>query len=103
MATSCLPGVSARRAEKLAASRGVTGLSKSQVPVMAAGLDELAEAFRSRPLDRGPYTFARTGALTQKVREAGRTVNVHARASTSPPPRTAPGGWRSCAAWSPAA
>jgi len=68
--------------EKLAASLGVTGLSKSQVNAMAAELDELVEGFRSRPLDRGPCTFAWTGALTQKVREGGRTVNVHCLIAT---------------------
>jgi putative transposase len=64
--------------EKLAASLGVTGLSKSQVSLMAAELDEMAEGFRARPLDAGPYTFLWIDALTQKVREGGRTVNVHA-------------------------
>jgi putative transposase len=87
VATSYLLGVSTRRVEKLAASLGVTGLPESQVSLMAAELDEMAEGFRSRPLDAGPYTFLWTGALTQKVREGGRTVNVHAliaTASTSP-------------------
>ena len=82
VATSYLLGVSTRRVEKLAASLGVTGLSKSQVNAMAAELDELVEGFRSRPLDRGPCTFAWTGALTQKVREGGRTVNVHCLIAT---------------------
>jgi len=45
--------------------------------VMAAELDEVVEGFRSRPLDGGPYTFVWIDALTQKVREGGRTVNVH--------------------------
>ena len=35
------------------------------------------EGFRSRPLDRGAYTFVWVDALTQKVREGSRTVNVH--------------------------
>jgi putative transposase len=82
VATSYLLGVSTRRVEKLAASLGVTGLSKSQVSAMAAELDELVEGFRSRPLDRGPYTFVWIGALTQKVREGGRTVNVHCLIAT---------------------
>jgi putative transposase len=68
--------------EKLAASLGATGLSKSQVSLMAAELDEMAEGFRSRPLDAGPYTFMWIDALTQKVREGGRTVNVHALIAT---------------------
>jgi putative transposase len=82
VATSYLLGVSTRRVEKLAASLGVTSLSKSQVSVMAAELDEMAEGFRSRPLDAGPYTFVWIDALTQKVREGGRTVNVHALIAT---------------------
>jgi putative transposase len=82
VATSYLLGVSTRRVEKLAASLGVTGLSKSQVSAMAAELDELVEGFRSRRLDGGPYTFTWIDALTQKVREGGRTVNVHCLIAT---------------------
>jgi putative transposase len=36
----------------------------------------------SRPLDAGPYTFVAADALVLKVREAGRTVNVHALLAT---------------------
>ena len=36
------------------------------------------EAFRTRPLDAGPYTFVAADALVLKVREGGRVVNVHA-------------------------
>ena len=82
VATSYLLGVSTRRVEKLAASLGVVGLSKSQVSAMAAGLDELVEGFRSRPLDACPYAFCWIDALTQKVREGGRTVNVHCLIAT---------------------
>jgi putative transposase len=82
VATSYLLGVSTRRVEKLAASLGVVGLSKSQVSAMAAELDEVVEGFRSRPLDGGPYTFCWIDALTQKVREGGRTVNVHCLIAT---------------------
>ena len=82
IATSYLLGVSTRRVEKLAAAMGVTGLSKSQVSVMAAELDELVEGFRGRRLDSGPYTFIWIDALTQKVREGGRTVNVHCLIAT---------------------
>ena len=82
VATSYLLGVSTRRVEKLAASLGVTSLSKSQVSLMAAELDEMVEGFRSRRLDAGPYTFVWIDALTQKVREGGRTVNVHALIAT---------------------
>jgi transposase-like protein len=38
---------------------GITGLSKSQVSVMARDLDELVRDFRERPLDAGPYTWPR--------------------------------------------
>ncbi len=82
VAASYLLGVSTRRVEKLAESLGVTKLSKSQVSVMAAELDEMVAGFRSRPLDTGPYTFVWVDAITQKVREGGRTVNVHALIAT---------------------
>jgi len=82
VATSYLLGVSTRRVEKLAEALGVTKLSKSQVSVMAAELDEMVAGFRNRPLDAGPYTFVWIDALTQKVREGGRTVNVHALLAT---------------------
>ena len=68
--------------EKLVQSLGVTSLSKSQVSVMAKDLDEQVEAFRSRPLDQGPYTFVAADALVLKVREGGRVVPVHALVAT---------------------
>jgi transposase-like protein len=34
------------------------------------------------PLDAGPCTFVRVDALTVKVREDGRVVNVHALVAT---------------------
>ena len=43
---------------------------------MAKDLDAQVEAFRTRPLDAGPYTFVAADALTMKVREGGRVVNV---------------------------
>jgi putative transposase len=78
VATSYLLGVSTRRVEKLVETLGVTRLSKSQVSEMAKSLDEQVAAFRNRPLDAGPYTFVWLDALTLRVREAGRTVLVHA-------------------------
>ncbi len=77
VATAYLLGVSTRRVEKLAETLGVTRLSKSQVSQMAAHLDAQVEAFRNRPLDAAPYTFVWVDALTIKVREHGRVVNVH--------------------------
>ena len=82
VATSYLLGVSTRRVEKLAASLGVVGLSKSQVSAMAAELDELVEGSGTGRWTRGPYTFVWIDALTQKVREGGRTVNVHCLIAT---------------------
>ncbi|MET7458735.1 transposase [Streptomyces sp. NPDC005574] len=77
VATCYLLGVSTRRVEKLAEALGVTRLSKSQVSEMARTLDERVAEFRDRSLDAGPYTFVWVDALTQKVREGGRVVNVH--------------------------
>ena len=82
VATSYLLGVSTRRMEKLVETLGITRLSKSQVSEMAKDLDAQVEAFRTRPLDAGPYTFVAADALVLKVREAGRTVNVHALIAT---------------------
>ena len=78
VATCYLLGVSTRRMDKLVETLGITSLSKSQVSVMAKELDTAVEAFRTRPLDAGPYTFMAADALVLKVREAGRVVNVHA-------------------------
>ena len=78
VATSYLLGVSTRRVEKLVETLGITRLSKSQVSEMAKSLDEQVQAFRTRPLDAAPYTFVAADALVLKVREGGRTVNVHA-------------------------
>ena len=74
--------MSTRRMERLVESLGVTSLSKSQVSVMAAELDEQVEAFRTRPLDDGPYTFVAADALVLKVRENGRVVGVHSLIAT---------------------
>jgi transposase-like protein len=82
VATSYLLGVSTRRMEKLVEALGITRLSKSQVSEMAKDLDAQVEAFRTRPLDAGPYTFVAADALVLKVREGGRIVNVHALLAT---------------------
>jgi putative transposase len=78
VATCYLLGVSMRRMDKLVETLGITSLSKSQGSVMARELDTAVEAFRTRPLDAGPYTFVAADALVLKVREGGRVVNVHA-------------------------
>ena len=82
VATCYLLGVSTRRMDKLVQSLGITGLSKSQVSVMAQDLDAHVEDFRTRPLDQGPYTFVAADALTMKVREGGRVRNVSVMVAT---------------------
>ena len=69
-------GVSTRRVDDVVKSMGIDGISKSQVSELAGSLDEVVSAFRSRPLDAGPYSYVWLDALTQKVREGGRIVNV---------------------------
>ena len=69
-------GVSTRRVDDVVRSMGIDGISKSQVSELAKSLDEVVSAFRSRPLDAGPYSYIWLDALTQKVREGGRIVNV---------------------------
>jgi putative transposase len=69
-------GVSTRRVDDVVKAMGIEGISKSQVSELAKSLDAIVEAFRTRPLDAGPYTYVWLDALTQKVREGGRIVNV---------------------------
>jgi transposase-like protein len=69
-------GVSTRRVDDIVRAMGIDGISKSQVSVLAKTLDAEVEAFRNRPLDAGPYTYVLVDALTQRVREEGRIVNV---------------------------
>ncbi|HEX2027855.1 MAG TPA: IS256 family transposase [Nitriliruptorales bacterium] len=69
-------GVSTRRVDDIVKTLGIEGISRSQVSRLAKTLDATVEAFRSRPLDAGPYTYIWLDALTQKVREGGRIVNV---------------------------
>jgi transposase-like protein len=83
VATCYLLGVSTRRMDKLVQSLGITGLSKSQVSVMAKDLDAQVEDFRTRPLDAGPYTFLAADALTMKVREGGRVLNLAVMVATA--------------------
>ena len=48
----------------------------------AAELDAWVAEFCNRPLDGGPYKYLWIDALTQKVREGGRVVNVAAVIAT---------------------
>ena len=79
MAVVCqayVEGVSTRRVDDLVKAMGVEGISKSEVSRMAAQLDAKVDEFRERPLDSGPYCYLWIDALTQRVREGGRVVNV---------------------------
>jgi putative transposase len=69
-------GVSTRRVDGLVKTLGIESLSKSQVSRMAGELDTMVTEFRNRPLENGPYTYVWMDALTQKVREGGRIINV---------------------------
>lgn len=76
VAEAYVRGVSTRRVEGLVETLGIGSLSKSQVSELAKDLDEMVTDFRGRPLDAGPYTYVWADALTMKVREGGRIVNV---------------------------
>ena len=69
-------GVSTRRVDDIVKTLGIDGISESQMSNLAASLDPTVEAFRTRPLDAGPYTYVWVDGLTMKVREGGRIVNV---------------------------
>ena len=72
VATCYLLGVSTRRMDKLVRTLGITGLSKSTVSEMAKDLDEQVAAFRTRPLNEGPYLFVAADALVGIRSAAGR-------------------------------
>lgn len=77
IADAYLAGVSTRRVDKLVRTLGIEGISKSEVSRLAASLDEVAAAFRGRPLE-GPYPLLMLDALVVKAREGGRICNVAA-------------------------
>jgi transposase-like protein len=69
-------GVSTRRVDGLVKTLGLEGISKSQVSALAKTLDAEVAAFRSRPLDGGPYPYLWLDALAVKAREDGRVTSV---------------------------
>ena len=69
-------GVSTRRVDGLVKTLGLDGISKSQVSALAKTLDAEVAAFRSRPLDEGPYPYLWLDALAVKAREEGRVTSV---------------------------
>ena len=63
---------------------GCEGISKSQVSRICQELDVVVDgASKGRPLDGGPYPYLWLDALTQKVRENGRIVNVSVVVATA--------------------
>ena len=74
-------GVSTRRVDDLVKALGCEGISKSQVSRICQELDVVVDGFMGRPLDGYPYLWL--DALTQKVREAGRIVNVSVVVATA--------------------
>jgi transposase-like protein len=83
IAQAYVEGVSTRRVEDLVEAMGIAGISKSEVSRLAAELDAKVAEFRERPLDGGPYRYLWIDALTQKVREGGRVLNVSAVVATA--------------------
>jgi putative transposase len=69
-------GVSTRRVDELVKTLGIQGISKSQVSEMTKSLDEAVEAFRTRPLDSGPYPYMWVDALGLKCRETGSRAHI---------------------------
>ena len=76
-------GVSTRRVDDPVKALGCEGISKSQVSRICQELDVVVDGFLGRPLDGGPYPYPWLDALTQKVREDGRIVNVSVVVATA--------------------
>ena len=76
-------GVSTRRVDDLVKALGCDGISKSQVSRICGELDRVVDSFLDRPLDSGPYCYLWLDALSQKVREEGRIVNVSVAVATA--------------------
>ena len=76
-------GVSTRRVDDLVKALGCDGISKSQVSRICGELDRVVDSFLDRPLDGGPYCYVWLDALSQKVREEGRIVNVSVAVATA--------------------
>jgi putative transposase len=83
IAQAYLEGVSTRRVDDLVKAMGIEGISRSEASRLAGELDAKVAEFRERPLDAGPYRYLWIDALTQKVREGGRVVNVSVVVATA--------------------
>ena len=65
------PGVSTRSVDDLVAALGAeSGISKSEVSRICAGLDEMVEAFRGRRLDHVEFPYVYLDATYLKVRNS---------------------------------
>ena len=73
---ACVEGVSTRRVDDLVKALGCDGISKSQVSRIGQEIDELAESLLGRSLGGQRYPYLWLDALTRKVGEVGRIVNV---------------------------
>lgn len=63
-------GVSTRKVDRLVEQLGIGGMTKDRVSALCRGLDEVVEAFRSRPLE-GAYPYLWLDAKLVKVRARG--------------------------------
>ena len=63
-------GVSTRKVDRLVTQLGLSGISKSAVSRLCAGLDEQVRLFRERPLE-GAYPYLWLDAKVERVREPG--------------------------------
>src|SRR5579885_1275238 len=68
-------GVSTRSVDDLVQAMGMGGISKSQVSLLCAELDEKVKAFLNRPLE-GDWPYLWIDATYVKVRQNGRIVSV---------------------------
>ena len=63
-------GVSTRKVDRLVSQLGLSGISRSAVSRLCAGLDEQVRLFRERPLE-GRYPYLWLDAKVERVRERG--------------------------------
>jgi len=63
-------GVSTRKVDRLVTQLGLSGISRSAVSRLCAGLDEQVKLFRERPLE-GRYPYLWLDAKVERVREPG--------------------------------
>lgn len=75
-------GVSTRRVDDLVRALGITGMSKSEVSRICAGLDAEVAAFRGRPLGELACPYLWLDATYLRVREAGHVVSMAALVAT---------------------